>query len=435
MPRKNLNDDGSIKAPTGKSGESFRSAQVCATNEGFARVNQDWLSKCKTFEEGIGIVKRDEGDTEDIDARYGTEMIPVVGETGTIAFERNGTDRQYIPTPHALEHLAIRSRSFYSTAQDILGVKKDKDDDQKYTYESNAYDAATYIRHLDRKMNLRDHPEDPFFWRLNNRSGEVRAVFTSNQRTEIRGAAFTAIDNEWLLEILSSIVPNGRLSHWRGNPDTIRTNVLIPDCNMENNGADYGGGIAVRNSEIGELKLSIRPFLFTFICFNGMVHNRENGEDVIRAHRGNINYAELEKTMRKSIAEQLKLIPAGIEELLNTRSMKWDGCTLAPVFYTVANKFKLTYQQASKALEAYDIEVDTNVENKNTLLGIVNSVTRAAQGWDGGWKGFTGGAWDRLSETASNLVSLTPKRFESLIDEAKEAKVKDVDKFFKVGVN
>ncbi len=77
---------------------------------------------------------------------------------------------------------------------------------------------------------------------------------------------------------MRKLIPGGRLSHWRGDADTLWGNVLIPDTIRQESDSDYGGMVSIGNSEIRERRITSRPSVFRAICFNGCIWDREAGQ-------------------------------------------------------------------------------------------------------------------------------------------------------------
>ena len=53
---------------------------------------------------------------------------------------------------------------------------------------------------------------------------------------------YAIVNNQWMMEVIQEAVPNGMLSHWRGDADTMYGNVLIPDSIREEDDSDYAIG-------------------------------------------------------------------------------------------------------------------------------------------------------------------------------------------------
>lgn len=432
-----------LGAAATNTGQFVLNSQKTATESGFSRVSQLWYDKTKPMDWARETIANAHANNADVDAVFLKDVDPIISPNdGEFVFKYG--DKEYMPTPHALNLLAGRYRagndvsttvsSAVSTA--LLGIRKSEnsedfrfDADRKYKELFKQY--VTYL-HNDSKM-----PEDPFFWRFNNKLEQVRAVFSSQERTTKGGAPYRPINNEWLLEVLTDIVGNdGRISHWRGeNPDTIRFNILVPDAAMEDNGENYGGGISVGNSEIGELMMSVNPFTFRAICMNGCIWDRLDGEKVRYSHRSkSIDMDALAKELRENIRIQLDMVPKGIEMLLGTKRMKWEGCSELPMFTKVGMEFGLAPVLAQRAYDAYRVEIAESDANRESLYGLTNALSRAAQGWnnsrDGKIDGMSGANWESLNRASGDLMNYDESKFNRLVAGANLVSAENVAKYF-----
>lgn len=442
----NVNELQPIGAADTNSGQFVLDTQKTAKEEGFSRVSQLWYDKTKPMEWAQEQIVRFHADNEDVDAVFLKDVEPVLSpDDGEFVFVRDG--KEYRPTPHALNLLTGRyryGRDVTSTvsstvATALLGVQKytDKNGNEEFRYNSDRKYKDLYIQYLRYIHEDSRNPNDPFFWRFNNKLEQVRAVFSSQDRSESKGAPFRPINNEWLLDVLLDIVgKDARISHWRGeNPDTIRFNILMPDSSLEDNGENYGGGVSVGNSEIGELSTNVCPFTFRAICMNGCIWDRLDGEAVRYAQRGKgLDLSEVEAELRKNIQIQLGMVRKGIELLINTKRLSWDGCSELPMFTNVGIKFGLSPTLTQRALEAYRVEVAESDANRNTLYGLTNSLSRAAQGWnnsrDGKVDGFKGSDWETLNRASGDMMRYSETDFDKFIMGANSVDQKDIAKYF-----
>ena len=157
------------------------------------------------------------------------------------------------------------------------------------------------------------------------------------------------MDNSWFVNVIKGLVPSGRLSHWKGDSDTIYGNVLIPDTIREEEDSDYRGMFSVGNCEIGIRSISTCPSVFRAICMNGCIWDQEMGVAIRKVHRGEINLEELKDAIKLNLEEQIPLLPEGIERLLAIRAKGTDGASLSTVFASVAKDHKLSKKQATAA--------------------------------------------------------------------------------------
>ena len=265
------------------------------------------------------------------------------------------------------------------------------------------------LRHLDQEKNL--------LWRTRE-DGTLRAVLSER---------YMEVDNEWLLKTLKEIIPNGLLSHWRGDADTIYGNVLIPDSIREESDSDYGGMLSVGNSEIGLRHLSSLPSVFRAICQNGCIWDQTKGIALKMRHNGQPDYEVLYVAIRGNLETQIPLLPRGIGQLLETRSKKWDSGSIYPVFAALAQEFKVTKEPMSKVLAAYQEEVLAADSSKNTLFGVVNAFTRAGQS-------LSNEQWYAFDTIGGRLAGLSLNDWDNLKARAKAMRSEAVDKVLGLAV-
>jgi hypothetical protein len=100
----------------------------------------------------------------------------------------------------------------------------------KILYERDEQDGNTLCTIINNaKRRLKSTKK--YLWRT-RQDGTLRAMLTDK---------YAIVNNEWLLEVWQRLIPGGRLSHWRGDSDTIYGNILIPDSIREEDDSDYGG--------------------------------------------------------------------------------------------------------------------------------------------------------------------------------------------------
>jgi hypothetical protein len=234
---------------------------------------------------------------------------------------------------------------------------------------------------------------------------------------------YAIVDNRWFIERLAEFIPGGRLSHWRGDGDTIYGNVLIPDTIREETDSDYGGMLSVGNSEIGIRRVSSVPSIFRAICMNGCIWGQTKGEGIRQVHRGKIDLRALALEIKENLNKQIPLLPQGIDRLLGIRSYAWDGGEMKPLFAQVAKDYGFSKRQASDTLRSYHVERNTTPDYAKTLFGVVNSVTRAGQK-------LSNAEWIKFDEVGGQLAQYAENDWDRLVSKAKQLKTKEVEETF-----
>lgn len=397
-------------AETLAAGTFVLQGQQLATEEGFRNVSKIWYNKTVSFEDGMEALEKGRALTEDINARV-SEMVPAVNDAGTLVFRHLPSSRDFIPTEHAWGQIGLWSTVGTTYLNMILTNPTDYKGREKFARDRQDMETLAIVlrngfRRADEKKN--------FLWRT-RKDGTLRAMLTDR---------FAIVDNRWYLEKLKEMLPGGRLSHWRGDSDTIFGNVLIPDTIRADEDSEYGGMLSIGNSEIGERRLSSLPSIFRAICMNGCIWGQVKGKDGInQVHRGRIDLPWLEKEIRSNLDKQIPLLPTGIDKLLGLRNYGWDGDSVKPVFAAVANLYKLQKREAAGLLMGYAEEIRETPAWEKTGFSFVNAVTRAGQKMDNK-------AWVNFDTIGGEMVGWDMSDFGKLFSRAKSMSVAEVDKAF-----
>lgn len=328
---------------------SFRMSRE--TN-GFKNVSRQWLDKCMTYEQGMQALSL-KSDSEDLEAsidRFSPKLL-----NGKMALVDCESGRSYIPTSHCMTQL-----SRWAGVGTFLPAKLAASNDEQDA-ETLVRIMTNGLRHVDRSKSM--------LWRT-KRDGTMRAVLSDRYMT---------VNNLWVLQSISKIIPGGLLSHWRGDEDAIYANVLIPDKIRSEKDSDYGGMLSIGNSEIGTRHLSSLPSVFRSICMNGCIWDRTSGIAMRLRHNGQLDYEVIFESMKEHINSQIPILDAGVNQLLSTRNMVWEHGDILPLFAQISQDFKVARHPMAIVIDAYAEEVATSEDSSNTLFGVINAVTRAGQ--------------------------------------------------------
>ena len=234
---------------------------------------------------------------------------------------------------------------------------------------------------------------------------------------------YAEVDNRWFLEQIKDIIPAGRLSHWRGDADTIFGNVLIPDTIREEDDSDYGGMVSIGNCEIGKRNVKSLPSVFRAICMNGCIWDQTKGYEIKVRHIGDIDLDQLKLKLRNNIEAQIPLIPQGIERVLGIRAKGSDGISMKRLVGATAETFKIDRRGASGILGAWVSQESKIAPEDRSLFDVVNSVTRAGQSLDNQ-------SWVRYDEIGGALVNYSDSQWSRLKSRAESYDDKELDKLF-----
>lgn len=377
-----------------KSQDFVLKTQTVAADSGFKHVSKKWYDKCISYDVGLKKMAEDRANTEDIKCSL-MEIIPHV-ENDKFCLMHLKTGKMFKPTEYAMEQLGnwIGAGTLYPNK--LYGGDKGDADTLRYIT-MNGW----------RKLGV----DKQFLFRT-RKDGTLRAMLSSQ---------YLEVDNEWFIESLKKIIPGGMLSHWKGDSDTVYGNVLIPDTIRAETDSDYGGMLSISNCEIGSRRLSTSPSIFRAICMNGCIWGQTKGETFERRHRGKLDMVDLFKRIKENLMIQIPLLPQGIEKLLGTRSLGWDGAEMKPLFAQVAIDHNFSKVQARSVMKTWG---EAESENRN-MFGVINSITRYGQTQ-------SNSAWVEMDQIAGNLTKYgsKPDMWDSLTSRAKSLTVKQVDDVF-----
>ena len=361
-------------------------------------VHKDWYATTISYEDAMENLQRGVDEREDILAPV-KDIQAIVNDGGEFSFEVQ--DREFVPTDWALQQFSIRSKVPSSTVIQKLRSQEDADDVDS---EVMAHLANNSLRRLD---------QDKIYRMRTYTDGTCRAFVTDK---------YAPIDNRWYLDQLRDNLPEGRLSHWRGDEDTIFGNILLPDTIIDygqSDDSDYGGMLSIGNCEIGKRRISQVPSLFRSICLNGCIWGQCKGKEIKKRHIGEIDLQELSYAIYENIEAQLPLLDAGIRKLLALRELEVEDAKMQQVFATVAMDHKMTKKEVSEVFRQWG---QFERDDRN-LFGVVNAVTRAGQTLDNM-------SWVRFDGIGGSLMDTSESRWAGILNRAGSLQDKDLEKVY-----
>jgi len=396
-----MNDYQKLEMTADKRVGSFVSNLQGRTGVGFEKnshVHKDWYATTMSYEDAMENLQRGVDEREDILAPV-KDIQAIVNDGGEFAFEVQ--DREFVPTDWALQQFSIRSKVPSSTVIQKLRSQEDADDVDS---EVMANLANNSLRRLD---------QDKIYRMRTYTDGTCRAFVTDK---------YAPIDNRWYLDQLRDNLPEGRLSHWRGDEDTIFGNILLPDTIIDygqSDDSDYGGMLSIGNCEIGKRRISQVPSLFRSICLNGCIWGQCKGKEIKKRHIGEIDLQELSYAIYENIEAQLPLLDAGIRKLLALRELEVEDAKMQQVFATVAMDHKMTKKEVSEVFRQWG---QFERDDRN-LFGVVNAVTRAGQTLDNM-------SWVRFDGIGGSLMDTSESRWAGILNRAGSLQDKDLEKVY-----
>ena len=287
------------------------------------------------------------------------------------------------------------------SAKEEIKIKRDRQD-----AETVQFILENGLRRIDKDTNYKVRTYN---------DGTIRAFLSEK---------YAEVDNRWFLNQIKDIIPGGRLSHWRGDADTIWGNVLIPDTIREEDDSDYGGMVSIGNCEIAKRNVMSMPSLFRAICMNGNIWSQMKGHEIKVRHIGEIDFDQLKLKLRNNIEAQIPLIPQGIERMLGLRAKGTDGVPMKKIIAAFAgNTREIDKRGATAILEAWVTKESKIAPAERSLFDVVNSVTRAGQYLDNQ-------SWVKFDELGGRLTNYNDGQWERLKRRAEDLEDDDMSKIF-----
>ena len=394
-----------LKMTADASEGSFVKTLQGATGTGFAEgvhVHKDWYATTISYDEALDKAQRAFEEREDILAPV-KDIEAALNDDGDFCFNVEG--REFKPTNHAIEQFAIRAKVPSSSVMRELRNQEGYDSQDGECMVSLAENA---LRRLDqdKEYRLRTYTD-----------GTCRAFVTDK---------YAPVDNRWYLETLQEFLPDGRLSHWKGDEDTIFGNVLLPDTILDYGQDDdsvYGGMISIGNCEIGKRRISQVPSLFRSICMNGCIWGQVSGKQIKRRHIGTIDLEVLKVEIGENIEHQLPLLPNGITKFLAMKEFENGDVSMKNIIAAVCKDERFSKKESSEVLEQYA----TYENHDRNLFGVVNAITRAGQIFDNA-------TWVKFDEVGGSLIDTDASRWSAILKRADSLQDKDFEKIFAAAV-
>ena len=371
------------------------------TGTGFAEnthVHKDWYASTISYDDALDQAQRAATEREDILAPV-SDIQASVNSDNQFVFAVH--DREFRPTDHALQQFSIRSGVPSSS---VLRNLRDQE-----TYDQQDADVMSYLAN----NSLRKLDQDKVFRLRTYTDGTCRAFVTDK---------YAPVDNRWYLEVLQEFLPDGRLSHWKGDEDTIYGNILLPDTILDygtDDDSDYGGMISIGNCEIGKRRISQTPSLFRSICLNGCIWGQVSGKQIRRRHIGDIDLDSLKYEIACNIEHQLPLLPNGITKFLAMRDFENGNVSMKNIIAAVCKDERIGKRESTEVLNQYA----TYENHERNLFGVVNAITRAGQEFDNA-------TWLKFDEIGGSLIETTETRWFAILKRAESMQQADFDKVF-----
>lgn len=396
-----------------RQGDFVHSSQGTAKAQGFKCVSRLWYPQTQAISDGIDQLLDDARSRDDILCPAKHMGLGLNEDNDIILEYLDG--REFKPTVHAFKQLAQWCKLSTQYVKDMCNpvLKQNGEID----YQRDRRDAESFLDSIKNGWRRLD-PDKNFRFRTYS-DGTLRAMLSER---------YAIIDNVWYLETLAELFKEiggdePRLSHWRGDADTIYGNILIPDTCRADQDSDYGGMLSISNCEIGIRRLTQLPSVFRAICMNGCIWDQEKGHQINKVHRGEINLHDLKCDLTHNLNDQIPLLNEGVERFLALRDKAVEkNVKLANVFAQIAIEHKLAFGADSQIAKVVNLYSEHEADNRN-LFGIVNAITRAGQE-------YSPSEWVRFDEVAGTLMNLNDNEWTNLQNRARAMSTKQFDKVY-----
>jgi len=384
-----------------------------AEKQGFSHVHKDWYARTESIETGLQRLSELEANILDIKVPL-NQWQPVVTDEDKFAMRNLTTGRDFYPTENCLGNFAMAGKGRF-------GVLKDLNEDKKHATKE---DTVVFARDRRDAEIMRDYVNLLLFQPDRVDQKKVRLFRTYENDNTMRAMLskdYTVVNNSWVLETVSKFVPGGRLSHWKGDVDTMFGNILIPDTIREDKDSDYGGMVSVGNSEIGTRRLTSLPSVFRAICMNGCIWDQELGKGVDITHRrkdGKLDLTKLAENIKANLEAQIPLIDSGIRLVLAKKELGFDNVPPLNVVAAVIQKYRIGKKLAKGIVQAYGVEEPIV---GNSAFTVMQALTRYGQ---------TRNAlvWYNLDVTAGYIAKLDKNAWSKIVRAAAALEDKDLEK-------
>lgn len=360
-----------------------------------------------TLDKAIEWQSDDATKIEDIMAPL-KDWRPTVGGDGAFAMEYTPSGRLYKPTDYCLGNMA----TWGGTSDWFLRSLRTPISKGKKTCDRDAIDADLLKHTLEvhLKRNDRIDQDKPFLWRT-WKDGTLRCM---------RSDSYAIVNNIWVLEALKEAFPNGKLTHWRSDADTLSANIITQDhLALQTGGhtwlkdSDYGWGLSIGNSEIGERRLSTELFIIRCICTNGAIITKTVSRSN-RVHRGNLDWEVERVNLIARAREQLKKGDDYVERLGHLKELTFEGVDPVRMVGQLSRDYRpIIGNNAGKVLDQWKTEVEVTGDEAKTLFGLQSAVTRFSQTQERD-------DWLKLDTLGGDLIEMSQDKWGRFVRNAKE---------------
>jgi len=392
----------------------------------FRAISESLAARCMTFDKAKDVLNEQQQQIQDIRAPL-SDWLVAPTDTG-IVFEYRKTGQQFTPTKHALNLMCNVGRGMSSWAVNSMlapighATKKDNDGDP-ITIEGGERTRIDF-QVLCHYINVHlFHPQ-----RVDQTKPRLFRTWTNGTLRAMLSNQYAIINNEWFINQLQRLVPDGLFCHWRGDADSIYANLLIPDTMYPADDSDLGGMLSIGNSEIGVRRMSTTPSVFRAICMNGVIYDQQKGAIYSKVHRGQIDLNSLRLGIEHNLDVQLPMLTNGIQQLLATKAYSTDNVPMANMLAATASRYTMSKKQTKSVWTEWAKEINIlGPKEGKSAFGLISGMTRAGQN-------LSNHDWVRFDTAAGDIMNMSRNHWDKFVTVARNLSEKQVAKRVAIAV-
>ena len=383
----------------------------------FGNVSDLWVEQCLSYDQGREHIAECAANILDVTGPL-KEWTPITAGKA-VMLRHLPTGRDYSLTKNAITQLISTIPQANGSTWAVGQLME-----ENFVTQKRGQDVVLFARDERDARVLRDYIELISFQKDRVDVEKKRLFRTWDHDSTLRAILskdYTIVNNMWVFDTITKLIPDGMLSHWRGDADELWGNVLIPDTMRAEKDSDYGGMVSIGNSEIGTRRITCVPSVFRAICMNGCIWDQELGQGIAQVHRrkdGKVELEGLANSIKVNIEAQIPLIDEGIRRVLATKALGFDGVEPTKVLAATIAKLKVSKKYVKPLTQSYDIEADIVGHSAFTVM---QAFTRYGQTLNR----VEQFAFDGLGGKVARMDS---SKWKALVAEAKTLSDKDLEK-------
>ncbi len=167
------------------------------------------------------------------------------------------------------------------------------------------------------------------------------------------------------------------VNNFKYDGDELMFTLVWPGCDRFLGGEAYRVGIAVQNSEVGTLRLQIRPFIGRLVCQNGLIVNTPIANGVSKRHIGRIDMNKLSASIRSTVGSALAFADKSLNQLDIGRQIGLED--VDKVIVALGRENGLTIAQVRRWVTGHEQTLREPTTAGVSAFSVVNGLTRSVQ--------------------------------------------------------